>query len=398
MFFLIILLIFSNGNKSIIEHQWVLKEIYQNRIKESFSVDVNANYDNMLTENYKISFLKNNEDDFPFLYFKNLRNNKEIIITNKQYEFSNDTLRLIENKNLIREGYYSAFYCLLFKNSGKKLKNPQFYDYNVLFEKIANLDLKEEENKIYKNCEMNIDYLDSQIVVDIKLHVYRLEPFYTNVKIQSKYKFNLNYKLVELYDEQTHFDESYNTKSSLSLNLKFTNYNFNTPDSSLFNVDRPYNVFIDLDSQRIAIDNNLKERKKTAHILPDKVLLLNQETVDLTKQKDIKVYNFWGSWCGFCYKSYPSIQKIYNEFGEKVEVIGWGAMERDTSKIAPYIKKNKINYPYILGADSLSNKLAIQGFPTTQIYKGNELYYKCKNNNDSLYYEIKAKLKELGIE
>lgn len=392
MLFILLLMNFTNTLPDLIN------ELENKEKIKSFSVEMEYDFGVNKIFKYSFYFLENELDStLPYLYLYDYDLNSQVLIKDyKKYEFRNDTLFLDTDKFNALDGYYSSTCQLLYPIQNPKISDVKFSNTLKIYEKFHQ-DKMDTNNKDYKYLIDSLYTIKDTLVIDLKYHVVKNQPYNINVKGHFNFKYDENYNLLRYYEQQIRENTNLNYDTTYK-DIKFSNYNFNTPDSSLFNTDRPYKVLINMDSVRQEDKRNYEERKKTAHILHEKFPLLNKEVIDITKQKEIKVYNFWGSWCGFCYKSYPSIQKIYDEFGDKVEVIGWGAMERDTTKVTPYIKKNNINFPYVLGADSLAYKLTISSYPTTQIYKGNELFYKCSKNSDSLYYEIKSKLNELGVE
>ena len=66
----------------------------------------------------------------------------------------------------------------------------------------------------------------------------------------------------------------------------------------------------------------------------------------------IVVLNFWATWCVPCREEMPMLVKLRREFAARgVEVIGPSADEpRTQDKIAPFLKKQKIDFPIWIGA------------------------------------------------
>ncbi len=70
----------------------------------------------------------------------------------------------------------------------------------------------------------------------------------------------------------------------------------------------------------------------------------NGEETDLSGYKDSVIFlNFWATWCPPCRAEMPSIQKFYNEFGDKIAFI---LVSNETSStINNYLKENNFDLP-----------------------------------------------------
>ena len=98
--------------------------------------------------------------------------------------------------------------------------------------------------------------------------------------------------------------------------------------------------------------------------------------VELAKLKGtVVVVNFWATWCPPCRAEIPDFIKVYDTYKSKgLEIVGIALDEDGWTKVKPFLEKNKINYPIVLGnAEVVQQYGGIEGIPTTFIVdkKGN---------------------------
>ncbi|KIR02885.1 thiol:disulfide interchange protein (thioredoxin) [Lachnospiraceae bacterium TWA4] len=102
---------------------------------------------------------------------------------------------------------------------------------------------------------------------------------------------------------------------------------------------------------------------------PDfKVSLTSGEQFKLSENKDkVVLLNFWGTWCKPCVNEMPAIQKIYEEYKDRVQVIG-SCDGEDRDVVDSFLEKNHFTYPVCYDMDgSLSAKYPTDGIPYTVI-------------------------------
>ncbi|MBB6634008.1 TlpA family protein disulfide reductase [Cohnella thailandensis] len=70
-------------------------------------------------------------------------------------------------------------------------------------------------------------------------------------------------------------------------------------------------------------------------------------------QRDkLLIINFWASWCGPCDMEAPDLQKIYEKYGDKVDLYAVNATKYDTVRGAKdFVKEKEIEFPVMLDED-----------------------------------------------
>lgn len=98
------------------------------------------------------------------------------------------------------------------------------------------------------------------------------------------------------------------------------------------------------------------------------------KTLDLSKLSGkVVIVNFWATWCGPCRKEIPDFIEFYKEYkGKGVEMIGVSLDRDGWGVVTPFVKKNKINYPIVVGDGEVAAKFSnFNAIPTTFIIDKN---------------------------
>lgn len=76
---------------------------------------------------------------------------------------------------------------------------------------------------------------------------------------------------------------------------------------------------------------------------------LDGEPLTLSDYKGIKpvVLDFFATWCPNCRRDMPRLSKLYEEYGDQIEVIGINLQERK-STVEKYISSTNILFPIVL--------------------------------------------------
>jgi peroxiredoxin len=88
--------------------------------------------------------------------------------------------------------------------------------------------------------------------------------------------------------------------------------------------------------------------------------------------KDLKgkvvLVNFWATWCPPCRKEMPDLESFYRKFQDQGFVV-LGISDEDVAKVAPFIEKNKYNYPILLDPGRKANQdFRVEGIPKSFLY------------------------------
>jgi peroxiredoxin len=93
----------------------------------------------------------------------------------------------------------------------------------------------------------------------------------------------------------------------------------------------------------------------------------------------VVLLDFWGTWCGWCVRSMPHIQRVYEKLKDKgVVVIGISCQERAGADPEKFMKGKGFNYGLLLKGDDVAYKYGVTGFPTFYLInqEGTIIYYK----------------------
>lgn len=82
----------------------------------------------------------------------------------------------------------------------------------------------------------------------------------------------------------------------------------------------------------------------------------------------VVVMDFWGTWCPWCVKAMPAIQKVHEKFKDKpVAILGMNYEGSPTADPMAFMKKHGFTYEVIYKAETIAEKYRVQGWPTLYV-------------------------------
>lgn len=88
------------------------------------------------------------------------------------------------------------------------------------------------------------------------------------------------------------------------------------------------------------------------------------EEVNFSQSKGkVAIVNFWATWCPPCVAEMPSFQKLYNEYGDKVDF--YFVTSEEAKKVESFMNKNDYTLPVFRKIFDAPKKLAMEVLPTT---------------------------------
>lgn len=126
--------------------------------------------------------------------------------------------------------------------------------------------------------------------------------------------------------------------------------------------------------------------------------LNNGDTFALSDENGkVVLLNFWATWCTNCVKEMPAIQKLYEEYGDQIVILGVNVGE-DEETVDTFIDAKNYTFPIAYDTESnISNLYPSAGIPYTVIIGKDGLVTETflgAKDADSQYTKLRRALKE----
>ncbi|MCY3774069.1 MAG: TlpA disulfide reductase family protein [Gemmatimonadetes bacterium] len=98
---------------------------------------------------------------------------------------------------------------------------------------------------------------------------------------------------------------------------------------------------------------------------------LDENEVTITQfENQVRVVNFWATWCGPCVEEIPDFQAFHEKYGDQgVKVIGIALDKEGADIVRPFVEEMDMTYLTLIDTDGMSAAKfgGVYGIPTTFI-------------------------------
>ena len=96
--------------------------------------------------------------------------------------------------------------------------------------------------------------------------------------------------------------------------------------------------------------------------------LVGGGTFTLSENKGkVVLINLWATWCGPCVGEMPAFEKLYNEYGDDLKIVGVNCVE-DKDTVDAFVKDNGYTFPIAYDENGeINNCYPTQGIPYTLV-------------------------------
>lgn len=94
--------------------------------------------------------------------------------------------------------------------------------------------------------------------------------------------------------------------------------------------------------------------------------ILNSDEINFTQSKGkVTIVNFWATWCPPCVAEMPSFQKLYDDYGEKVDF--YFVTSEEPERVQRFLDKREYNLPTYLQSYEAPEQMQSRVLPTTYV-------------------------------
>jgi len=96
------------------------------------------------------------------------------------------------------------------------------------------------------------------------------------------------------------------------------------------------------------------------------LLTLNGSTADFsTSEGKVIVINFWATWCPPCVAEMPSLQSLYDHYGDKVDL--YFVSTEEAEKLSSFLQKKEYSFPVYRQIEEAPEAIRTNALPTTYV-------------------------------
>lgn len=104
----------------------------------------------------------------------------------------------------------------------------------------------------------------------------------------------------------------------------------------------------------------------------------------------VLILDFWGTWCKWCVKAMPELQKVHSHFeGKNALVLGISCQEPAGADPVKFKKDNNVSYKTLLEGDQTAVEYGVTGFPTLFVIgKDGTILYRKSGFTETMAQEL----------
>ena len=100
--------------------------------------------------------------------------------------------------------------------------------------------------------------------------------------------------------------------------------------------------------------------------------------------------DFWGTWCAPCVHAFPKLQRLHEDFGDRLSVVGLAYYSGEAEDIAATAAEHGLEYTVLAGEEETLDKFNVLAFPSYVLISpaGEVIFSRAGQVND--IYELVA--------
>ncbi len=148
----------------------------------------------------------------------------------------------------------------------------------------------------------------------------------------------------------------------------------------------------------LADSDGVRSEVAASEVLDFTATALDGSEFDLsTLAGRVVLLDFWGTWCAPCIHAFPKLNRLHEEFGDRLTVVGLAFYSGEIDTLAGFVAEHDLGYTVLAGAEESLGRFEILAFPSYVLVSAEgEVLWRHAGQAPDLYERVAALMNGAG--